>query len=71
VVEYQVTQTRRGAHLQVVAPGGVDEPALAARLAGALGAAGVPDPEVTVETVAAAGRHPDTGKSKRFLTRPA
>lgn len=71
VVEYQVTQTRRGAHLRVVAPGGVDEPALAARLAGALRAAGVRDPEVTVETVAAVARHPDTGKSKRFLTRPA
>jgi phenylacetate-CoA ligase len=35
VVEYQVTQTRRGAHVAVVAPGGVHEPALAARLAAA------------------------------------
>jgi hypothetical protein len=67
VVEYQVTQTRRGAHVRVVAPGGVDQPALAA----ALGGAGVPAAEVTVESVAAVPRHPDTGKSKRFLTRPA
>jgi hypothetical protein len=33
VVEYQVTQTRRGAHVRVVAPGGVDQAGLAARLA--------------------------------------
>jgi phenylacetate-CoA ligase len=71
VVEYQVTQTRRGAHVQVVAPGGVHEPALAARLAAALRGAGVPAAEATVESVAAVARHPDTGKSKRFLTRPA
>ena len=71
VIEYQVTQTRRGAHVQVVAPGGVDRPALAARLATALRGAGVHSAEVTVEPVAAIARHPDTGKSKRFLTRPA
>jgi phenylacetate-CoA ligase len=71
VVEYQVTQTRRGAHVEVVAPGGVHEPALAARLAAALRGAGVPAAEATVESVAAVARHPDTGKSKRFLTRPA
>jgi hypothetical protein len=66
-----VTQTRRGARVAVVAPGGVHEPALAARLAAALGGAGVHAAEVTVESVAAVARHPDTGKSKRFLTRPA
>jgi phenylacetate-CoA ligase len=71
VVEYRVTQTRRGAHVEVVAPGGVDTPALAARLAAALGGAGVPDAAVTVEPVAAVPRHPDTGKSKRFVTQPA
>jgi phenylacetate-CoA ligase len=71
VVEYQVIQTRRGAHVRVVAPGGVDQAGLAARLAAALGGAGVRDAEVTVEPVAAVPRHPDTGKSKRFLTRPA
>jgi phenylacetate-CoA ligase len=71
VVEYQVTQTRRGAHVAVVAPGGVDEPALAARIAAALGGAGVRAAEVTVESVAAVARHPDTGKAKRFVTRPA
>jgi phenylacetate-CoA ligase len=71
VVEYQVTQTRRGAHVAVVAPGGVHEPALAARLADALGGAGVHAAEVTVQSVAAVARHPDTGKTKRFVTRPA
>jgi phenylacetate-CoA ligase len=70
VVEYQVTQTRRGAHVAVVAPGGVHEPALAARLAAALGGAGVHAAEVTVESVAAVARHPDTGKTRRFVTRP-
>jgi phenylacetate-CoA ligase len=71
VVEYQVTQTRRGAHVQVVAPGGINEPALGARLAAALGGPGVPGAEVTVESVAAVPRHPDTGKTKRFVTQPA
>jgi hypothetical protein len=71
VVEYQATQTRRGAHVRVVAPGVVDQPALAARLAGALGGAGVRAAEVTMESVAAVPRHPDTGKSKRFVTQPA
>jgi phenylacetate-CoA ligase len=71
VVEYQVTQTRRGAHVAVVAPGGVHEAALAARLAAALRGAGVGAAEVTVEPVAAVARHPDTGKTKRFVTRPA
>jgi hypothetical protein len=66
-----VTQTHRGAHVAVVAPGGVDEPVLAARLATALGGAGVHAAEVTVESVAAVARHPDTGKSKRFVTQPA
>jgi phenylacetate-CoA ligase len=68
VVEYRVTQTRRGAHVEVVAPGGVDQAALAARLTAALGVAGVAGAQVTVESVAAVPRHPDTGKSKRFLT---
>jgi phenylacetate-CoA ligase len=71
VVEYQVTQTRRGAHVAVVAPRGVDEPALAARLAAALGAAGVGAAEVTVESVPAIARHPDTGKARRFIPQPA
>jgi phenylacetate-coenzyme A ligase PaaK-like adenylate-forming protein len=70
VVEYQVTQTRRGVHVGVVAPGGVDAPALAARLAAALGGAGVHGAEVTVEPVPAIARHPDTGKARRFVTLP-
>jgi phenylacetate-CoA ligase len=71
VVEYQVTQTRRGAHVAVVAPCGVDERALAARLAAALGGAGIGAAEVTVEPVPAIARHPDTGKARRFIPRPA
>jgi phenylacetate-CoA ligase len=71
VVEYQVTQTHRGAHVAVVAPRGVDEPALAARLAAALGGVGVGAAEVTVESVPAIARHPDTGKARRFIPQPA
>jgi hypothetical protein len=67
---YQVTRTRRGAHVAVVAPRGVDAPALAARLAAALGGAGVEAAQVTVEPVAAIARHPATGKAKRFVTLP-
>jgi phenylacetate-coenzyme A ligase PaaK-like adenylate-forming protein len=70
VVEYQVTQSRRGVQVAVVAPGGVDAPALAARLAAALGGAGVRGAEVTVEPVTAIARHPATGKARRFLTLP-
>jgi phenylacetate-CoA ligase len=71
VVEYQVTQTHRGAHVAVVAPRGIDEPALAARLAAALGGAGVGAAEVTVGSVPAVARHPDTGKARRFIPQPA
>jgi phenylacetate-CoA ligase len=71
VVEYQVTQTHRGAHVAVVAPRGVDEPALAARLAAALGGVGVGAAEVTVESVPAIARHPDSGKARRFIPQPA
>jgi phenylacetate-coenzyme A ligase PaaK-like adenylate-forming protein len=71
VVEYQVTQTPRGVRVAVVAPRGVDEAALAARIAAALTGAGLDGAEATVEPVAAIRRHPLTGKTKRFLTRPA
>ena len=67
VVEYQVHQTERGADVSIVRDGDVDEDALAARLAGALGTAGVPDPVVALEPVDAIQRHAETGKAKRFV----
>jgi phenylacetate-coenzyme A ligase PaaK-like adenylate-forming protein len=67
VVEYQVRQTEHGADVSIVRDGDVDEDALAARLAAALGKAGVPDPVVTLETVDAIQRHAETGKAKRFV----
>ena len=71
VIEYQVRQTERGADVSIVRDGDVDEDALAARLADALGKAGVADPAVTLETVDAIPRHAETGKAKRFVPLPA
>ena len=67
VIEYQVRQTERGIYVAVVAAGGLDQAALTAALAGALRRAGLPDPEVTLRVVAAIARHPDTGKTRRFI----
>jgi phenylacetate-coenzyme A ligase PaaK-like adenylate-forming protein len=67
VVEYQVRQTERGADVSIVRDGDVDADALAAKVAGALRKAGVPDPAVTLETVDAIPRHAETGKAKRFV----
>jgi hypothetical protein len=43
------------------------ESALAASLENSLRAAGVLNPQVTVRTVDAIERHPDTGKAPRFI----
>jgi phenylacetate-coenzyme A ligase PaaK-like adenylate-forming protein len=68
-VEYQARQTPRGIEVDVVAPGGLDRADVAARLEGALGAAGLADPEVTVRIVGdgSIDRHPETGKTRRFV----
>ena len=66
VTEYQVRQTERGIDVAVVAARGLDHAALTAALAGAC--AGWPArPEVTLRVVAAIARHPDTGKTRRFI----
>jgi phenylacetate-coenzyme A ligase PaaK-like adenylate-forming protein len=67
VIEYQVRQTARGAHVDVIAPGGVDARPLAERLAASLARAGLAEPEVTVARVSELRREPATGKAKRFL----
>ena len=67
VTEPQVRQTERGIDVAVVAAPGLDQTALTAALAGTLRRAGLPDPEVTLHAVAAIPRHPDTGKTRRFI----
>jgi phenylacetate-CoA ligase len=66
-MEYQVRQTSRGMDVAVVASGHLDRAALASSLEQSLRAAGLPDPDVHVREVAGIGRHPETGKTRRFI----
>ena len=67
VVEYQIRQTDRGIDAAVVATGALDHAALASCLEQSLRTAGVPDPRVQVREVPAISRHPQTGKTRRFI----
>jgi phenylacetate-CoA ligase len=67
VGEYQVRQTRRGAAIDVVAGGELDEAALRDAVRRGLARCGVESPEVTVRAVTSIERHPETGKTLRFL----
>jgi phenylacetate-coenzyme A ligase PaaK-like adenylate-forming protein len=67
VADYRVRQTRRGIAVSALAPTGTDVAALRARLAAALAAAGLPDPEVAVDVVSELPRDPDSGKLRRFV----
>jgi phenylacetate-coenzyme A ligase PaaK-like adenylate-forming protein len=67
VREYQVRQTERGVDIACVADGDFDVRALAARMEHALRQTGLAEPQVRINTVPAIGRHPDTGKVKRFI----
>jgi phenylacetate-coenzyme A ligase PaaK-like adenylate-forming protein len=67
ICEYQIRQTDRGLEAAIVADGGLDAQAIAARLKGALRAAGLVNPQVTVRSVDTIGRDPETGKTKRFI----
>jgi phenylacetate-CoA ligase len=67
VTEYQVHQTRRGLHVDVVAHGAFDDGDLNAALENSLRAAGLLDPRVTVRVVDAIERHAQTGKARRFI----
>lgn len=51
----------------VVASGHLDQAALASSLEPSLHAAGLPDPDVHVREVADIRRHPETGKTRRFI----
>ena len=67
VSEYQVRQIPHGIDVVAVAPAGLDQAALAGALADSLHGAGLTDPQVSIRTVAAIERHPDTGKGRRFI----
>jgi phenylacetate-coenzyme A ligase PaaK-like adenylate-forming protein len=61
VREFQVRQTERGVDIACVADTDVDQTALVARLEHALRQTGLAEPEVSIKTVPAISRHPDTG----------
>jgi phenylacetate-coenzyme A ligase PaaK-like adenylate-forming protein len=67
VREYQVRQTERGVDIACVADRDFDQTALATRLEHALYQAGLAEPQVSIKTIPAISRHPDTGKIKRFI----
>ena len=68
VTEYQVRQSARGAEILLRAEGPVDTAALADRVADALRALGLADPEVSARTVDLIPRLA-SGKLKRFIPR--
>jgi phenylacetate-coenzyme A ligase PaaK-like adenylate-forming protein len=65
ILEYQVSQTERGAHIRVVGAG-VDPVVVEQEVEQKLLALGLPDPHVTVQLVSAVERLP-SGKLQRFL----
>jgi hypothetical protein len=69
VIEYQVRQIDHGIDAAVVTDGVLDQAALASALRQSLHAAGLRDPDVHVHQVAGIARHPQTGKTRRFIPR--
>ncbi len=67
VTEYQVRQTHRGIDAAVVADRPLDHAALAFSLQQSLRTAGLREPYVHVHEVADIARHPQTGKTRRFV----
>jgi phenylacetate-CoA ligase len=67
VVEYQVRQTDRGIEVAVVADGPLDLARLAAGLENGLREAGLRNPTATLSEVESLPRHPQTGKTRRFI----
>jgi hypothetical protein len=53
----------------VVADGALDHAALTSALEQSLRAGGLDDPSVRVHEVAGIARHPQTGKTRRFIAR--
>jgi phenylacetate-coenzyme A ligase PaaK-like adenylate-forming protein len=69
VIEYQVRQTDHGIDAVVVADGALDHAALSSALQHALDAAGLREPRVQLHEVTGIARHPQTGKTRRFIAR--
>lgn len=67
VSDYQVRRATRGIDVRVLATERVDLERLRSELRAALSAAGVPDPEVAVESAQELERNPETGKLRRFV----
>jgi phenylacetate-CoA ligase len=67
VLDYQVRQTPHGAAVQVLLERETDLAMLRDQLCTALAEAGLADPDVTVEAVAALPRNPQTGKLRRVI----
>jgi phenylacetate-coenzyme A ligase PaaK-like adenylate-forming protein len=67
VVEYQVCQTRLGAHIAVRCGAPVEAERLGAEIRDALGGAGIPDPVVDVAVVERLERDPGPAKLRRFV----
>jgi hypothetical protein len=67
IVEYQAWQTNTGVDLNVVAHGEIDPSPLAAALESGLRQAGLVSAKATVRFVDEIPRHPETGKTRRFV----
>jgi phenylacetate-coenzyme A ligase PaaK-like adenylate-forming protein len=66
ILEYQIRQTPRGAHLAYRSNGDVDDTRLLRKMRDALLSYGLPEPDITVEKMAAFERTA-AGKLKRFI----
>jgi hypothetical protein len=69
VIEYQIRQTDHGIDASVVADGALDHATLASSLQQSLRTAGLREPYVHVHEVVGIARHPQTGKTRRFIAR--
>lgn len=67
ILEYQVQQTDKGAHVLCLTKADMDTAAVAKALAQKLAAAGVDDPQVTVQVVDELPRHVESAKVQRFV----
>ena len=67
VLEYQVRQTNRGVDVAVVTDGPIEMVRLAEAIEDGLRQAGLVNPLATVREVASIPRHPQTGKTRRFI----
>lgn len=70
IAEYQVTQTPDGADVAAVVTDRIDTAALGGALAAELRRVGLDAPTVSIATVDAIDRHPDSGKLRRFVPLP-